>query len=408
MSNNVYIARQPIITADNITYGYELLFRSLHEDGNIRPGFDDEMLATTRVVVNALNHIGMKELVGDNFAFINIDEELLLDDIIFTIPKDRFVLELLEHVEIREDTIERIVELKRLGYSLALDDAHCDPKFIEKFQQIFSYIDILKLDVSLIDTDILSQRISDLKSHKFLLLAEKVETQEQFNYYKSIGCKLFQGYFFAKPDIVQKTNLDPAYKNIFQLINLLDKDVDVSEISIAFEAHPEITIQLLRFMNSGLLGLRSKIRSISHAISLIGKKPLKQWLLLIAFSKSQDSGGGFNSPLISLALSRSKLMAELMKKFAHSRLDSHEAALVGILSLIDVITQTSMNVILAELEIDDELKKALLSHEGDLGKLLDLAISIEHFDIPKANALMDKLKLSHHALEAALLKVVPA
>ena len=407
MSNNVYIARQPILNLDNTIYGYELLFRSLHEDGSIMPGFDDDMLATTRVVVNALNHIGMKDLVGEHFAFINIDEELLLDDIIFTIPKDRFILELLEHIEIHEETLARIIELKKMGYILALDDAHCAPKFIEQFQQIFPYLDILKLDVSLVDTKALDKRFSELQNYNFTLLAEKVETREQFEYFKSIGCKLFQGYYFAKPDIIQKSKLEPAYKNIFQLINLLDKDVSVEEISIAFETHPEITIQLLRFMNSGLLGLRSQIRSIKHAVTLIGKPPLKQWLLLIAFSKSQDGGRSYNSPLITLALSRSRLMAELMKKYAHSRLNAHEAALVGILSLIDVITQTSMDIVLAEIEIDDELKKAILTHEGDLGALLDLAISIEHFDIPKANSLMDKLKLSHHALEAALFKVPP-
>jgi len=315
------------------------------------------------------------------------------------------ILEILEHTEVHEETLTRIIELKKQGYTLALDDAHCAPKFIEQFHRIFPYIDILKLDVSLVDPNALDKRINELKNYKFTLLAEKVETREQFAYFKSIGCKLFQGYYFAKPDIIQKTKLEPTYKNIFQLINLLDKDVGVEEISIAFETHPEIIIQLLRFMNSGLLGLRSKIRSISHAVTLIGKPPLKQWLLLIAFSKSQDAGRGFNSPLITLALSRSRLMAELMKKISHSRLNTHEAALVGILSLIDVITQTSMDEVLAELQIDDELKEALLTHEGDLGNLLDLAISIEHFDIPKANTIMEKLKLSHHALEAALFKI---
>jgi len=406
MTSNVYIARQPILTSENQTYGYELLFRSLQDDGSLKPAFDDEMLATTRVVVNALNHIGLQKLVGENYAFINIDEELLLDDILLTIPKDRFILELLEHIEMRDEVFERILELKKQGYILALDDAHCDPNFIEKFQRIFPYIDILKLDVSLINTEILDERIYALKQFDFKLLAEKVETREQYNYYKSIGCELFQGYFFAEPDIVQKKNIDPAYKNIFKLINMLDSDTKVEQIARAFEVQPEITIQLLRFMNSGLLGLRSNIRSIGHAINLLGKRPLKQWLLLIAFAKSQDQSSGFNSPLISLALSRSKLMAELMKQSAKNKAMSHEAALVGILSLIDVITQTSLEVVLSELHIDQELKQALLTREGDLGVLLELAISMEHFEIDKANLLLEKLELSHKELEEALLSVM--
>jgi len=406
MSNNIYIARQPILTIDHKIFGYELLFRAKQNDGSLKPQFDDEMLATTRVVVNALNHIGMDKLVGDNFAFINVDEELLLDDIILTIPKDRFILELLEHIEMHDEVFQRVQDLKQRGYILALDDAHCDPQFIKKFQGILPFIDILKLDVALIDTEKLDERINCLKQFNFKLLAEKVETRAQYEYYKSIGCELFQGYFFAEPDIVQKKNIDPAYKNIFKLINMLDNDVDVDEIAHAFEIQPEITIQLLRFMNSGLLGLSAKIRSISHAVGLLGKRPLKQWLLLIAFAKSQDQSGGFNSPIISLALSRSKLMAELMKKSAQHKTIAHEAALVGILSLIDVITQTHMEVVLDELHLDAELKQALINHEGDLGALLKLAISIEHFDIEQANQLLERLKLSHESLEQALLNIM--
>ncbi len=404
MSSHVYIARQPIVTANDSVYGYEILFRSLQEDGTVSVGFSDEMIATTRVVVNTLNHIGLHEVVGDGFGFINIDQELLLDDILLSLPKERFVIELLEHITVNDKVLERIKYLKSLGYKLALDDAHCADDFMENFGPILPFMDILKLDVSLIEKSKLEERMQQFKSLSCQLLAEKVETKEDYEYYKKIGCTLFQGYFFAKPDIIKKEALDPAYKKIFKLINLLDQDVEIDEISQAFEESPEVTIQLLRFMNSGALGLSAKIRSIAHAITLLGKRPLKQWLLLIAFSKSHNQfDQSFHSPLLMLAQSRAKLMSELMKKFSKDPNAPHEAALVGVLSLIDVITHTSMEVVLSELHMAEEIESALLKHHGELGTLLNLAKSMETFDIEQANFFLENLNLSHHTLETALL-----
>lgn len=403
MSDHVYIARQPIVTVDDSVYGYELLFRSLQEDGSVQPNFSDEMIATTRVVVNVLNHIGIDDVVGDHFAFINIDKELLLDDILLSIPKDRFVIELLEHIQVDQKVIERVKELKAMGYRLALDDAHCEADFLDNFRPLFPYIEILKLDVSQIDVAILDERIGEFKKIGCMLLAEKVETQEQYKYYKALGCDLFQGYFFAKPDVIKKKALDPAYKKLFKLINLLDQDTSIEKISTVFEENPDITLQLLRFMNSGSLGLNTKIRSIAHAISLLGKKPLKQWLLLIAFSKTDSPGGGLSRPIIELVQTRAKLMSELMKKYKHDKFVSHEAALVGVLSLIDVITGTPLKLILEELYVDDEIEKALLTHQGELGVLLELALCIESFDIEKANFLLANLNLSQETLETSLL-----
>lgn len=402
MPNHIYIARQPILTAEQKTFGYELLFRAMQEDGSLQTIFEDGMLATARVLVNALNHVGMNNLVGEHYAFINVDEELLRDDIVFSIPRDRFVLEILEEISVSDEVMARIRKLKQRGYTLALDDVSCKAGFLEKFKPMFPYIDILKLDAMVIDSDFLNQRLAILKEYNFKLLAKKVENLEQFKFYQSIGCHLFQGYFFAKPDIVKKKNIDPAYKNIFKLINLLDSDVDIEGITQAFETQPEITIQLLRFMNSGLLGLSTTIRSISHAVTLLGKRPLKQWLLLIAFAKSQDSKQAFNSPLIDLALSRSKMMSEFMRRISTKSSDVHEAALVGILSLIDVITQSSLEDILNELRIDSELTVALIEHKGNLGILLELAICIEHFEMDKANQLLEKIQLSQTDMHEAL------
>ena len=185
-------------------------------------------------------------------------------------------------------------------------------------------------------------------------------------------------------------------------MKLLDQDETTQTISLAFEEKPEVTLQLLRFMNSGSLNLNAKIRSIAHAITLLGKPPLKQWLLLMSFSKSGNAQIQA-SPLLDLARSRAKLMAELMKKISDDPLRSHEAALVGILSLIDVMTQTSIEVVLTELDMDDTIVNALTKKEGTLGILLELVIAIQEGDLYKTNFLLESLNISQSALRESLI-----
>ena len=406
MGQDFYIAKQPIVNLKAETYGYELLFRALDSDGKLKALFKDELLATAKVLVNALNHFGMHSLVEDNLAFVNVDQEFLLDPIIFSIPKEQFVLEILEDTEICDRTIERIKKLKEIGYRLALDDVHCNDGFIERFSPIFPYIDVLKLDVSLIKDNTLEKHLENFKQYSFTMLAEKVETREDFEKYKAYGCKLFQGYFFAKPSIVQKESIDPAYKKIFQLINLLDNEyTEMNEIVIELESEVELTIQLLRFMNSSYVGLRKDVKSVQQVVMMLGKKPLKQWLLLIAFSKSMYGEAKISkNPMLELAQNRSKIMAELAKKMKNSYYDSHEASFVGILSLVDALLSVPIDTVLDEINVDSEVKDALLNRSGELGKLLDLVVAIEKFDMSTTDSILDELNLSNVELSEILQK----
>ena len=404
MNNDVYIARQPIITLDKKTYGYELLFRSIENDGLESAKFGDGTIASTRVAVNTLNHIGLHKVVGEDFAFINIDSELILTDAVLSIPKDRFILELLETIKITDNMLERIKELKKLGFKFALDDVRCSPRFMENFKPIFPYLHILKLDSTLINKNSLECHVEDIKEYDFKLLAEKVETQEDFDYFKNLGCTYFQGYFFSRPNLIKQKVLDPIYSEIFKLINLLDNESAIEDISDAFENSPDITIQLLKFMNSGTLPIKANIRSIKHAIALLGRAPLKRWLLLISFSKSKTAVDGMRSPIIVLAQNRAKLMSELASRLVSHDLNKDEASLTGIMSLIDVITDTPIEEILKELKVSNSIKNALLTHSGDLGTLLELAISIETSDTKKSKEAVDMLNISNEHLNASILE----
>ena len=403
MTKNIYIARQPILTVDKKIYGYELLFRSIENDGLSKAHITDGKIASTRVAVNALNHIGRHQVVGEQLAFINIDENLLLTDAILSIPKEHFILELLETIVMNDEILNRIIELKKLGYRFALDDANCNEDFLNNFKVIFSYIDILKLDVTLIDKESLKSKLAEFRTFDFALLAEKVETQEDFEYYKGIGCIYFQGYFFAKPSLIQKKVLDPIYSEIFNLIKYLDDEYSIEEISHVFEDSPDVTIQLLKFMNSGILTIRTEIRSIKHSIALLGRQPLKRWLLLIAFSKSEAAVDGLRSPILAVAQSRAKLMSQLVSLLVSSDINKDEASLVGILSLIDVITEVSMEVVLEELALTANIKETLLDGDTELALLLKLIISIETSDMDMIDKLLNDFNLSAESIREVVL-----
>lgn len=404
MNDNIYIARQPIVTTEKKIFGYELLFRSVENGGLDSAIFSDGTFASTRVAVNTLNYIGLEKVVGDALASINIDSDLILSDAILSLPKERFILELLETLKIDERIVQRIIELKKLGFKFALDDAKCDTKHIEIFRPIFPYIDILKLDTKLIDKQELESHIEELKAYNFTLLAEKVETLENFEYFKKLGCSYFQGFFFAKPNLIKQKALDPIYAEVFELINLLDNDSSIEDISNSFENSPDITIQLLKFMNSSSLVLKTNIRSIKHAIAILGRAPLKRWLLLIAFSKSQSAVEGIRSPVIILAQSRANLMGELASKLSSIDINKDEAALTGILSLIDVITEIPMKDVLKDIQISDTIKNAIIDKEGDLGVLLDLAIAIETSDFQSIESLVSKLEISNELISASVIQ----
>ena len=282
MSKSLYFARQPILDINGQTYAYELLYRSSLEQGFAR--IEDGRSATAQVLVNSLNLIGLKNILGRALAFINIDTALLMDDMVFSIPKDKFILEVLETIIITPEVVERIKTLKKHGYHFALDDADCSKEYILNFQPIFEYIDILKLDITLIDEAKLPQFLALFKKFKLKILAEKVETQEEFDRYKAFGCDLFQGFFFARPVIIENRRLDPEQILILDLIRQLTEDDHINDICHTFEQNVALTLQLLRFINSAAFSFRSSIKSIRQAVTLLGPNQLKSWLLLISYA----------------------------------------------------------------------------------------------------------------------------
>ncbi len=399
MADIIRIARQPILDRKEHIYAYELLFRDMFQsDAQSAESFIiDNQLATARVVVNALNQFGISNLVGDKFVFLNADASFILSDSILNIPAKHFIIEILEHVTVTKELLERLTYLKSMGYRFALDDATFDEAFFENFEPLFELVDIVKLDIVLIKPDAFERIRPVTARYGFELLAEKVETKDDFETYKALGCRYFQGYFFAKPEIKEQATLDTRSSTIVRLITLLDRDMPTQSIVSEFEMEPEISLQLIRYLNSAAIALRSTIKSIQHALVLLGKTPLRNWLLLISFS-GEDSDYE-HAPLFELALTRSLMMGKLAQTKSNDKNFISQASFVGLLSLVDNIFQIPLEEVTRQLNVDREISAALLNREGFFGKTLELVIAMEVEADESITTLCEDLKISADQLQ---------
>ncbi len=384
--DSIFIARQPVVTVSKELFAHELLFRDFSEspDNAGEQSVQNDLYATSRVAVNVLNQFGINRLAGDKDLFINADERFINGDFITMLPKERFVIEILEDVKIDGRLVSRIRELRDSGYRFAIDDVVFDEDFFGRYGSVLPFVEILKIDIRENDVESVKSMIERLGVYRHLLfLAEKVENMQEFRQYKDAGCTLFQGYFFAKPEVREKRSLDPSMKTLLELTGLLSKDSSApAEIAAAFEGAPDLALQLLQFLNSSHFAFKSPIRSISHAVMMIGKGELLTWLYMLAYANGNISKIEI-SPLVSLAGFRSKLMRKISKLHADRKELQDMASFTGTLSLADSLFEMPLSDILSEIEVDESIRAALLHRSGILYDYLEIAKSIEIADFKK-------------------------
>lgn len=399
---NTIIAKQPILLDSGKMYAYELLFRSMGT-GNVAHVQDDRF-ATSRVLIDALNTFGLSKLVGDFKAFINIDKSFLLDPVVERIPKDRFVLELLETIEVDDSVIARVEELKELGYTIAIDDLDFSEEMIENFTPLLKLVDILKIDLlACKDMQTVREKIELLASFNCEFLAEKVEDKEMFAECKEMGFKYFQGFFFSKPEIIEGKKIDPNRLSIMKLIQSLQTDMEIEQIVDEFSKNPQLTVNLLKYMNSSAFFTKSDITSIEHAIKLIGRLPLAQWLTLFLYAGDDEDIK--SDPVFESALARGNSMEVLAKKYKCDKRSTQKAYLIGLVSLFDVILGVDFETLFDEIKFDIEIQDAILKREGKLGKILSMTLIIQSQDMNRIEQLRNKLKMEPEEFSEMLLEV---
>ncbi len=398
---NVYLGRQPILdTKGNLT-AYEILYRDSNKLSNVI----NDRFASASVISNILNKFGTSALLGNRRAFVKVDEKFLLHDIIFSIPKEFFIFSLFKDVNMNERVVERLQQLHTKGYLLAINDISLDSDSLKEYSKVYKELSYIKVNI---DKDInpeMKEMISEMKSHNIKVVGSKIEDNEHYELAKKVGCEMFQGYFFAKPNIVQNAKYESSQLNVLKLYNLLINDTNIDEITSEFENNFEITVQLLRYMNSCVFHFRNRISSVHHILTLVGRQPLAQWLMLMIYSKSVRRTSK-HSPLILMVKNRTELMENILRA-VNPNVKSNalgEAYFVGVLSLVGTLFSVELEKVLHDLNISNEVVDALLKDKGILGEIYALIRDIEAFDTKSVHIFTSKYNLGTHEIEDIILK----
>ncbi|MFT3849764.1 MAG: EAL domain-containing protein [Propionivibrio sp.] len=387
----VFLGRQPILDRDQQLFAYELLFRSgKAEDGNFA-SFVDGNQATATVITHAFTEFSMADALGPYQGFIKVDHGLLFSDLINALPPHSVVLEILETVAQTPETIARCEQLRSAGYILAVRER---PESLDQNRPLLKFAQVIKIDISHIEPARLQQLTANLKPLGKTLLAEKVESVEQMKLCHDLGFDLFQGYYFARPTVISGKHLQASELALMRLLGLLSHDADISEIEKVFKQEPVLTVNLLRLTNSAGSGMATRITSLRHAITILGRRQLLRWLQLLLYSGSSSSAPTVN-PLLQLAATRGRLMELLVDKTPEVKAGGRElidqAFMVGILSLMPTLTGVAMAEVLAQLPVAKPVQEGLLDHGGILGDLLTLVESLENEAHAKADEILARL-----------------
>ena len=381
----IIFARQPIFTSSNSVYGYELLYRQQESDEEYCCAKGD--VATCSVIAAGFLALGVNNIVGRKRAFINFTHNMILNKVATLFPNDKIVVELLESIEPTKEIIDACKSLKKDGYIISLDDYTHRPGY----EKLVELADIIKIDFLVDNTEQKRTNVlKNLDNGKITFLAEKVETIEDFEMAKKIGYSLFQGYYFARPNITKSNEIQTSKLNLFQLISLLQKKEPVFEdISRIIEKDVAFTYEILKIANALYYHRGTKIKSIRQAAVRMGLDELKKWALITILRRF---GGNSSDQVINYSVRRGKAL-ELVCEELNITDRSMEFFTMGILSMIDVLCNCSMEEVVKELSISDDIQKVLLKQydEGVMSICYQAFLAFEKGEWDSAKLFADKI-----------------
>lgn len=384
MYDMLNLARQPIMDMQETILGYEFFYR----DTEGKCSIDDARHATSCVLVNLLNQIGIAASFGDTLAFINTDGPLLLTDIIRTLPKEKIVFELTSDMKHTAQAHEAIRYYHSLGYRFALDNASFHPDYLQAFGPLFPCIEFAKFDVTQTD----SEQFQFLPNPygKMTLIAYKIEFYEMLEAYEQFGFHYFQGFYFAKSHLITHNRIDPKYADVLSLFSLLQTETSIEEVYNTFLRESALSLQLIQFLTSTHPEHIRGAISIKEMIERMGKNALSQWLLLIIYSKSgtmsMDEANQFSTFAQQRVVSMLKLLHLASPNPSPKLIE--EARLIALVSLLEEIMNIPLENTLYDIKPSSEVKDALINTSGLLGRIYAAVLKLEIGDTVTAALLL--------------------
>jgi c-di-GMP-related signal transduction protein len=390
-----YLARQPILNREGELFAYELLFRNSMQ--NSFDGMNLELASASAMDTSFL--IGLDRIAAGRLMFVNCPRDFLLRDYISLFPPRSVVVELLESVQPEQEVIDACRRLKQLGYSIALDDFVDSPALAP----LVALADIIKVDFRITAADEQSALASRYAGKSIRMLAEKVETREEFAAAMRMGYSLFQGYFFCRPEMMRHRALPSSRMAYLELLRAATApEFHIRELALKIKHDASLTYRLLRYLNSAAFGFRAEIRSVPHALSLLGDSELRKWIAVVAVGVL---AGGKPDELMTVPLVRGRF-CELLAPETGMPGHANDLFLMGLLSVMDAVLDQPLDSILAELPVRAEIKEALQSRTGMYWRVLELAIAHERADWEAVNRLASELQIDDEHVSALYISAI--
>lgn len=380
---DAYVARQPIFNADKSLFGYELLFRD--SMANFVPEIDGDT-ATSKLLSSSFFTMGFDKIIGDTKAFVNFTQNLLVQQIPLIFPSEFTVVEILEDVNPDADVVDACRQLKAKGYTIALDDFISRPEM----QPLVDVADIVKIDFRAVAMDDMAAYIQPLKRSGVRLLAEKVETYDEFNRAVALGFVYFQGYFFCKPEIVRGKEISSSQLTLVEILAEANQpEIQFEKIRNIIERDVAISYKLLHYINSAFYKRAVEITTIKQALVILGEKEIKRFVSMIALAQLISDKP---NELLNLSFVRAKFLESIGKSLGGAE-EASRLFTLGLFSMIHAILDQPMNRIMEKLPLSAAIIDALVNGAGPLADYLKLAMDYEQGNWEKCAADAAQLNL---------------
>lgn len=371
---DIYVGRQPIYNRGLGVYGYELLFRTGQVNA-ASAGYVSSDGATSTTLINTFLEIGLERLVGKRYAFINLSEQFLLEEDSLPISPQQVILEVLEDVPVNMRLLKAVKRLSEQGFIIALDDYIYNPAH----KPLVAMADIIKIDIKQLSEKELIDHVRTLKKFSAKLLAEKIETIEEYEFCLKLGFDYFQGYFLSRPRIIKSQSLPTNKVAVLNVLSVLQNpDADTEDVEEAISFDVSMSYKILKLINSSFFSFRREIESIRQAIVLLGRKQLSSWASMIALSRLDDRP----SEMVRLAMTRAKMCEMLAERAGLNGIESYFTA--GLFSALDILMERDIGDVIKPLPLSEEIVTALLKRQGPIGEALQCAIAYELGEIETA------------------------
>ncbi len=386
LANQICLARQPILDRRGNVVAYELLFRA---PGETVASFENAYTATVNVVTNAFTNIGAETMLGGKKAYINFDANMLSCDITSLLPRDKVVVEISGAVNMDAKLLTTLRSLHGEGFRFALGNF----VYSKELEPLFQFVDTIKLDITRLSKEELVEQAEYFINLKKNLLAEKVDNHNDFEMCLSLGCKLFQGYFFAKPTIVTQGELPASKRQLIEVMNAVMEDADSRVLEEKIIRDVSVSYKLLKFVNSAGLSRGQPLNTINDALTMLGRKQLYRWLSILLFS-AEDDQNKQPGALFNAAIYRGRLMEILGEMSRHK--NPAELFVLGSFSYLDALLNRKLAWIIKDMLVPEPIKDALLKNEGQYWSYLELVMALDKgkFDdalIARAGLSIDKI-----------------